>query len=696
MSAVGPLLPALVPLTTLLWIRSADHSVSISRNDWENEYDYIIVGGGSAGAVMANRLSEDADKKVLLLEAGGSENILSDVPLAAATLQMTPIDWAYQTEPQEASCFGLVNRRSRWPRGRVLGGSSVLNYMLYIRGNKRDYNRWAAEGADGWSWPEVFPYFLKSEDNQDEHIASNGYHRTGGYLTVSSTPDPTPIAVAFPEAGKQLGYPNVDLNGPLQTGFAIPQGTIRRGSRCSTSKAFLQPARSRPNLHVVTFAYVTRILFNEHRRAVGVQFERFALQHVVYARKEIILSGGSINSPQLLMLSGIGPAQHLASLGIPVIADLPVGDNLQDHIYPAVPFKVDRKVSIVQRRVVTLPNLISYLSLGRGPLTAFGGVEGLGFIKTKYANASDDWPDFQIHMLTGSLVSDDGQTFRRVQGVTKELYEQVYVPYQSYDTFSMYPVMLRPKSRGHVRLRSSSPNDPPLIDPRYLTHPDDIHSMVEAMKISIAVGLAPAYREFGTELFGTSFPGCEIYELYSDPYLACVARVYTSTIYHPVGTCRMGAYDDPRTVVDPQLRVKGVHGLRVVDASIIPTHISGNTNAPAIMIAEKAADMIKGRQLESYEPEQGSNSLAQPVGPPRHRASRNAAVIHAHPAALAIHSPRQKPHVRNPPAPRRAENISHQQFQRQQQQQQMNNNTSTLPSAESPSIYQFALGDLPN
>lgn len=335
------------------------------------------------------------------------------------------------------------------------------------------------------------------------------------------------------------------------------------------------PARNRPNLHVVTFAYVTKILINADRRAVGVQFERFSLQHVVYARKEVISSGGSINSAQLLMLSGIGPGEHLRAHGIPVISDLPVGQNLQDHIYPAVPFTVDRKVTIVQRRVVNLANIMRYLTLGRGPMTSLGGVEGLGFIKTKFANHSDDWPDFQIHMLAGTLISDDGQTFRRVQGVTKELYEQVYVPYQTFDTFSMYPVLLRPKSRGFIKLRSSNPHDPPIIDPRYLTHPDDIHAMVDAMKISIAVGLAPAYRQFGSQLFGTVFPGCEIYKLYSDPYLACAARVYTSTIYHPVGTCRMGRPDDPRTVVDSQLRVKGVHGLRVVDASVMPYIITG-------------------------------------------------------------------------------------------------------------------------
>ncbi|XP_015920335.1 glucose dehydrogenase [FAD, quinone] [Parasteatoda tepidariorum] len=595
MPDVAPILPALVPLATLLYVFGSEYLVPISTDKVDSEYDYIVVGAGSAGAVMANRLSEDPNVKVLVIEAGGKENLVTDIPLAAAMLQQTPVDWAYQTEPQEAACFGLINRRSRWPRGRVLGGSSVINYMLYVRGNKKDYDLWALGGAHGWSWNEVFPYFLKSEDNRDPAIAKNGYHATGGYLTVSTPSYATPLAFSFVEAGVHLGYQNIDINGPQQTGILIPQGTTRRGARCSTSKAFLQPAKKRKNLDIVTYAYATKIHFDHHKKAKAIEFDRLKMTYIVKARKEIIVSAGSINSPQLLMLSGIGPKHHLQEMGIPVIADLPVGYNLQDHIFPGgIHYLVSEPVAIVQPRVFTFKEIVRYLSIGRGPLTVLGGVEGLAFINTKYANKSEDFPDVEIHFLSGSPASDGGQTFQRVHGQRRELWEKVYKPYAYRDAYTFCPVLLRPKSRGYIKLRTTDPYDPPVIDPRYLTHPQDVLTMVDAMKICMAFGESPAFKKFGGHPYETTFPGCEIYTKNSDEYLACVARTYTSTIYHPVGTCKMGAANDPTAVVDPQLRVKGVHGLRVVDGSIMPNIVTGNTNAPIIMIAEKAADMIKG------------------------------------------------------------------------------------------------------
>ncbi|XP_054716313.1 glucose dehydrogenase [FAD, quinone]-like [Uloborus diversus] len=590
-------LPSLLPFVALLYMRAQDSAAPLTKDKWDTEYDYIVVGAGSSGAVVASRLSEDPRVTVLLLEAGGPENQITDVPLVAASLQQTPVDWAYQTEPQEAACFGLKGRRSRWPRGRVLGGSSVLNYMLYVRGNKRDYDNWERLGAKGWSWKDVFPYFLKSEDNRDQSLVDTGYHATGGYLTVSTPPHATPLAQSYVEAGLTIGYPNIDINGARQTGWMIPQGTIRRGARCSTSKAFLNPTRGRPNLDIVVFAHVTKIYFDPLKRARAVQFDRLRITYTVNVRKEVILSAGAINTPQLLMLSGIGPRHHLQELGIPVIADLPVGYNLQDHIYPGgMHVLINKPLSIVQPRIINLMDINNFILFGRGPFTTLGGVETLGFINTKYANVSQDWPDVEIHFVSGSPVSDGGQTFQRVMGVSQEVWDAFYKPYVFRDTFSMNPVLLRPHSKGFIKLRSKDPYEPPIIDPKYLTHPQDILTMVDSMKICIAAMKTPAIQKYGGKLFESPLPGCDQYPRGSDAFLACLARTYTATLYHPTGTCKMGNVWDPTTVVDPHLRVKGVHGLRVADASIMPEIVSGNTNAPCIMIGEKAADIIRGKK----------------------------------------------------------------------------------------------------
>ncbi|XP_022690696.1 glucose dehydrogenase [FAD, quinone]-like isoform X3 [Varroa jacobsoni] len=549
-----PILPALIPFSAFIFVRFGEQVVPFQAKQLHVEYDYIVVGGGSAGAALANRLSEDQSASVLLVEAGGIENEVSDIPLIAATLQLSPLDWQYVTEPQDASCFGFSDRRSLWPRGKVLGGSSVLNYMLYVRASPHDYDTWSHYGNYGWSWKEVFPYFLKSEDNRDPVFLKNGYHATGGYMTVSTPPYSTPLGRAFIQAGIQMGYPNVDVNGPTMSGFMIPQGTIRRGARCSTSKAFMKPVRHRKNLHITLYSLATKIHFDLHKRARAVQFERFKVPHIAYARREIILSAGAINSPQLLMLSGIGPAHHLSHLGIKVIADLPVGQNLQDHIYTGgLNFHVKGSSSVTHERAFTLKNVMTFLTVGKGPLSLLGGVEGIAFINTKFANTSIDYPDIEIHYVTGAPTADGGQVFRRAQGFADELWERYYIPHLYKDGVSIFPVLLRPKSRGFLKLRTISPYDPPTIDPKYLTHPHDIRTLVEGMKFCISLSQTPAFKAFDTKLWAEPIPGCEHYSSWSDEYLACMARTITSTIYHPVGTCKMGPAWDSNAVVDPEL-----------------------------------------------------------------------------------------------------------------------------------------------
>lgn len=547
-----------------------------SSSKWRPEYDYIIIGSGSAGSVLANRLSQHGDASVLLLEAGGNENVFSDIPIAYQLLQKSHLDWSYQTTPQRHSCFGLVGRSSFWPRGKVLGGTSVLNVMLYTRGNPNDYDRWPA----GWKWPDVYPYFLRSENNLDPDIATNGFHSLQkGYLDVKRTPFVSPLGHAFVQSAHDLGYPILsDLNGPSQSGFAIPQTTNRNGARCSTAKAFLYPAHKRANLDILAYSMVTRILFNADKRAVGVQFDRFKLSHTIFARREIILSAGAINSPQLLLLSGVGPARDLQSLGIPVVADLPVGLNLQDHIYPGgIHFTIDQPVSLNQKRIFSLKNIVDYFVKGLGPM-ASTGVDGLAFVSTPMmASDNRDWPDIQMHMVPADVVADGGRYLRHLAGLSEKVWPY-YRLIKNVPSFSIDPVLLRPKSRGQIRLRSRNPYDHPLIDPNYLSHPDDVSTIVEGMKLAIQIGLSRPFRHaFNSRLVELPIPGCEYLEFLSDQYLECVARTLTWTIYHPAGTCRMGAGSwDRSAVVDGQLRVLGgVQGLRVVDASIMPHIVSG-------------------------------------------------------------------------------------------------------------------------
>ncbi len=557
-------------------------------------YDFIIVGAGSAGSVLANRLTEVEGWRVLLIEAGEEESVLSEVPALAAYFQGSEMDWKYKAQPQPGrACLGLKGGRCRWPRGKALGGSSAINYMLYVRGNRRDYDNWAKDGNEGWSYKEVLPYFLKSEDNRNPYMAHSKYHSSGGYLTVQESPWRSPLAMTFIEAGMEMGYENRDCNGESQKGFMIPQGTIRRGSRCSTSKAFLRPAKHRSNLHIALKSQVTKILIDpETKTAYGVKFKRKGKTWVVRAKREVIISAGAINSPQLLMLSGIGPEEHLNQHGIPIIKSLPVGMNLMDHYGTgAMVFTVNQPVSLVQSRYEDVRQVLKYYLLGNGALTILGGVEGLAWISTKYAE-DPEYPDVEFHFISGNPGSDAGRSMRDVLGLTDKVWK-MYEGMTFTDGFSVIPMLLRPHSRGHIKLKSKNPLDSPVIEAGYFEDPRDVHVLVDAVKFILNLTDTKPFRSVNAQFWSNKMPGCEHLEMPSDAYFQCMIRHHTVTIYHYSGTAKMGPEWDDSAVVDPRLNVHGISGLRVVDASIFPTVPSGNTNAPVIMVAEKASDMIK-------------------------------------------------------------------------------------------------------
>ncbi|KAK3909029.1 Glucose dehydrogenase [FAD, quinone] [Frankliniella fusca] len=574
----------------------------INQKVLREEYDFIIVGGGSAGAVLANRLSEVPHWNILLLEAGGHETEISDVPVLSLYLHKSKLDWKYRPQAQETACQAMIDKRCCWTKGKVIGGSSVLNTMLYIRGNRRDYDQWASMGNYGWSFDEVLPYFKKSEDQRNPYLAKSPYHSTGGYLTVQDNPFNTPLGVAFVQAGEELGFDIVDVNGAQQTGFAFYQYTMRRGYRCSTAKAFLRPVRLRRNLHVALWAHATRVLIEPNtKRAYGVEFIRDGVKRVALARREVILSAGAVASPQLLLLSGVGDAQHLQEVGVPLMHHLPgVGQNLQDHIAAAgLTFQVDYPVSLVMNRLVNINSALRYAILGDGPLTSSVGLEAVGFFTTKYGNQTDDWPDIEFMLVSTSATTDGGTQVKKAHGLTDAFYNDYFAPLNNKDVFSVWPMILRPKSRGYVKLRSNDPLRYPLMVHNYLTHPDDIRVMREGVKQAIALGETAALKRFGARFWRKLAPGCKHLPFYTDEYWECYIRQYTLTIYHLSGTCKMGPASDPAAVVDPELRVHGIKGLRVIDASIMPRVTSGNINAPTIMVGEKGADMIKALWRDS-------------------------------------------------------------------------------------------------
>lgn len=525
-------------------------------------YDYLIVGAGSAGCVLANRLSADPNRQVCLLEAG-PEDASPWIHIPAGLFFMMrskTLNWRYRTEPQSA----LYDRRLFWPRGKTLGGSSSSNAMVYTRGHRSDYDHWAELGNAGWSYADLLPLFKRC---QHQERGPSEHHGVGGPLNVADPRQRGEISEVFVRAAGEAGYPlSDDFNGAEQEGVGFYQLTQKDGRRCSSARAYLHPVRARPNLTVITDALVSRVLF-EGQRASGVRYlDRAGQTFDLQARREVVLAGGAINSPQLLLLSGVGPRAELERHGIAQVHELPgVGQNLQDHLDVIVACRERRRASYgfaLSFLPRLLQGIVDFRRHGRGFLTS-NMAEAGGFVKTDPALPR---PNIQYH-LTATILDDHGL--------------RIWYGYG----YSLHVCDLRPKSRGALTLRSADPRDPPCLQPHYLSHPDDLETLLAGVKTCRKILAASAFDPYrGEELF----PGAAVQ---SDDELREFIRRRAESIYHPVGSCKMGR--DALAVVDERLRVHGLHGLRVVDASIMPTLIGGNTNAPTMVIGEKGADLIQ-------------------------------------------------------------------------------------------------------
>ncbi|KAH8409085.1 hypothetical protein KR009_006549, partial [Drosophila setifemur] len=553
-------------------------------------FDMVVIGAGSAGSVVSSRLSENPEWRVLVLEAGGDAPVESEMPILFYALQHTDFVWNYYTEPSSTSCQGMKDGRCYWPRGRMLGGSGAANALLYIRGNRRDFDGWAALGNTGWSYDEVFPFFERSVTPQGNETHPRGYLRVNPFERQNDA-----IHQMILDGARELGVPYVQrFEEGMETGYAHVPGTVREGQRMSPAKGYLVPvASSRPNLHVVKKARVTKLNL-EGDRITSVIFEKEGAVHEVVVSKEAVLSAGAIDSPALLLRSGIGPKEHLRDIGIPLTLDLPgVGENLQDHVLVPLFLKLDEGLAEVAAEKDLLDSIYDYLIHRRGPLATHGTASLVAFINSNSSSKSV-YPDVEYHHLFFQRGRHD-----MLEVVLKGLsFQEQYV--QSLQGFlgvshllCVFVVLSHPLAKGTVRLRTKEPEEPPILTSNYLTEPQDVATLMRGYRYIESLEQTQSFRDHQAEIAYLPIEECDSLADYrSEKYWRCYAKYFSITCYHQSGTVKMGPPENPSSCVSPRLLLHGLRNLRVADASIMPAVVSANTNAATVMIGERVAQFI--------------------------------------------------------------------------------------------------------
>ncbi|XP_058800076.1 glucose dehydrogenase [FAD, quinone]-like [Phymastichus coffea] len=565
----------------------------------KQEYDFIIVGAGSAGATIANRLTEIEEARVLLIEAGSKENLIMDIPLTAIYLELDKNkQWGYLTEPSNQYCLGIDNKQCKIPFGKGMGGTSSVNYMMVTRGNKKNYDTWAElTGDNSWSWDEMLKYFKKLEKyNVPLANTKREAHGYDGPVRVTNAAYQSPLVHAFVESGREFGFPTVvDYNSGQQTGFAYLQTNQINGERMSVNRAYLHPIKTRKNLFVSMNSHVNKVLINpETKTAYGVEFTKRNRKIEVIASKEVIVCAGAIGSPKILMLSGIGPAEHLQSFNISVLKSAPVGENLMDHIaYGGLSFLTNETESIVVPELIkpSNPALSDYLTKRSGPFTTPTAIEGLGYLNVDDSSLDNEEPNAEIIFVNIHFGSE--LLMHKVFGFKESFFKKFFGNTIFRHAYALFPVLIQPKSRGKVYLRSADPKDNPKIHANYFSDPEDIRVGIKIIKAAIEITKSKALQRYESRMNDAIVPGCENHVLDSDSYWECAFRTFTLTIWHHCGTCKMGAENDPSAVVNTKLQVQGIKNLRVADSSIMPMIPTAHLNIPTIAVAEKAADLIK-------------------------------------------------------------------------------------------------------